>query len=178
MKSILNNSRILILCVINIAVIFWIVWYHGQIQYEPLLDYANLEEKIFPLHKKVYNAIIVTIIVNILVMVLELRKLRNRKIIKSDLIIGFTYFFQIMLCMMWGYLYISSRSHNGIIDEYNTLFRFPIWIFGEESFTSVFSVTNIYLSLCFIHICICLSYAYWGIDGNRGGQGICDHFLS
>lgn len=121
MKSILNNSRILILCVINIAVIFWIVWYHGQIQYEPLLDYANLEEKIFPLHKKVYNAIIVTIIVNILVMVLELKKLRNRKIIKSDLIIGFTYFFQIMLCMMWGYLYISSRSHNGIIDEYNTL---------------------------------------------------------
>ena len=41
MKSILNsliNNRIVILCVFDIAIVFWILWYESGIQYEPLLE--------------------------------------------------------------------------------------------------------------------------------------------
>ena len=37
MKSILKhlvNHMILILCVFDIAIVFWILWYEGRIQYE------------------------------------------------------------------------------------------------------------------------------------------------
>ena len=60
--------------------------------------------------------------------------------------------------MSWGYFYISNRTHNGVINEYNTLFRFPIWMFGKDSVSRIITVTNLYLSLCVIHICICIIY--------------------
>jgi hypothetical protein len=68
MKSILKimlKNRIITLIVINIAIIIWIVWYQGQIQYEPLLDFSNPKERIFPLHPEVYNPFIVIIVLNI-----------------------------------------------------------------------------------------------------------------
>lgn len=162
MKSILKyllKNRIVILCVIDIAIIFWIIWFERQIQYEALPDYNyNMGRKILPLHSQTYDIMIIAIVFNSIVLLLESRKIRKRKYMKYDLIIAFSYFFFIMLCMSWGYYYISNRTHNGVINEYNTLFRFPIWIFGKEPVSRIITVTNIYLSLCVIHICICLIY--------------------
>ena len=164
MKSILKyllKNRILILSVIDIALIFWIIWYESRIQYEALPDCNyNMGKKILPLHSQTYDAMIIAIIFNSIVLFLESRKIRKRKYMKYDLIIAFSYFFIITLCMLWGYFYISNRTHNGVINEYNQLFRFPIWLFGKESVSRIITVTNLYLSLCVIHICICLIYLY------------------
>ena len=69
MRSILRyiiKNRIAILGIIDIAIVFWIVWFERQIQYEPLLDYSsNLSVMKLPLHPEVYNTMIVTIILNI-----------------------------------------------------------------------------------------------------------------
>ncbi len=166
MKSILKyllKNRVVILSVIDIAIIFWIIWFEGRLQYEPPLDY-NMERTILPLDSEPYDMMIIAIVINSIVLVLESRKIRKKKYIKYDLIIAFSYFFFITLCMLWGYFYISTRTHDGVIDEYNTLFRFPIWIFGKESFSRIITVTNLYLSLCVLHICICLFYMYLCVD--------------
>lgn len=162
MKSILKyllKNRIVILSVIDIAIIFWIIWFESQIQYEALHDNNfNMGRKILPLHSQTYDIMIIAIVFNSIVLLLESRKIRRRKYMKYDLIIVFSYFFFIMLCMSWGYFYISNRTYNGVINEYNTLFRFPIWMFGKDSVSRIITVTNLYLSLCVIHICICIIY--------------------
>ena len=57
------KRRVAILSVIDIVIVFWIVWFERQIQYEPLLDYdSNIGAKLLPLHSEVYNTMIVTII--------------------------------------------------------------------------------------------------------------------
>lgn len=44
------NYRLLILCVVDIIVIFWIIWNESRIQYEPLLDnYLATNAKTLPL---------------------------------------------------------------------------------------------------------------------------------
>ena len=172
MKSIQNlliNNRIVILCVFNIAITLWIVWYEGRIQYEPLLEteYNLLLEMglpTIPLSEAVFNTIIVAIVVNMIVLIIESRKRYIRKCKKDDLIIAFIYFLLIMSFMLCGSFYISSRIHSGIINEYNSLFRFPIWIIGRDLFISVVTVKRLYLSLCIIHLCICLFYLYLCID--------------
>ncbi len=166
MKSILKyllKNRVVILSVIDIAIIFWIIWFEGRLQYEPPLDY-NMERTILPLDSEPYDMMIIAIVINSIVLVLESRKILRRKFIKYDLIIAISYFFFITLCTLWGYFYISNRTHDGIIDESNTLFRFPIWIFGKESVARIITVTNLYLSLCALHICICLFYMYLCVD--------------
>ena len=83
MKSILEymlKNRIVTLIVINIAIIIWIVWYQGQIQYEPLLDYTNPRERILPLHSEVYNTMIVIIILNIIAIFRESRRISKKEI--------------------------------------------------------------------------------------------------
>ena len=162
LKYLLKNS-VVILSVIDIALIIWIIWFESRIQYEALLDY-NKGRKILPLHSETYDMMIIAIVINSIVLVLESRKIRKKKYIKYDLIITFSYFFFITLCMLWGYFYISNRTHNGVIDEYNTLFRIPIWIFGKESVTRIITVTNLYLSLCALHIFICLFHIYLCVD--------------
>jgi hypothetical protein len=172
MKSIQNlliNNRIVILCVFDIAIALWIVWYEGRIQYEPLLEteYNILLEMglpTIPLSEAVYNTIIVAIVINMIVLIIESRKRYNRKCGKNGLIIAFAYFLLIMSFMLLGSFYISSRIHGGIINEYNSLFRFPIWIIGKDLFISVVTITRLYLSLCIIHLCICLFYLYLSID--------------
>ena len=180
MKSILKyllTNRIVILSVFNLAVVFWIVWYEGHIQYEPLLELergvlTEMGLPTVPLNEVIYNTIIATFAINMTVLVLELRRIRKRKMMKSDLSIAFTYFSLIMFCMLFGCLYISSRTHNDIINEYNSLFRFPIWIIGKDMFTSVVTVTRLYMSLCVIHLCISLFYIYYCIYRLvRMGQG-------
>ena len=176
MKSILNsliNNRIVILSVFDIAIVFWILWYEGRIQYEPLLEveYNILSEMglpTIPLSEAVYNTIIVAIVVNMIVLVIESRKRYNRKCRKNDLIIAFMYFSLIMSFMLLGSFYISSRIHSGIINEYNLLFRFPIWIIGRDLFISVVTVTRLYLSLCIIHLCVCSFYIYLCIPNRKG----------
>lgn len=175
MKSILKhlvNHMILILCVFDIAIVFWILWYEGRIQYEPLLEeeyniLSRMGLPTIPLSETVYNTIIVAIVVNMIVLIIESKKRHKRKYNKSDLTIAFTYFTLIMSCMLWGSFYISSRIHSGIINEYNSLFRFPIWIIGRDLFTNVITVTRLYLSLCIIHLCVCLFYIYLCIPRNH-----------
>ena len=176
MKSILNsliNNRIVILSVFDIAIVFWILWYEGCIQYEPLLEveYNILSEMglpTIPLSEAVYNTIIVAIVVNIIVLVIESRKRYTGKCRKDDLIVAFLYFLLIMSFMLLGSFYISSRIHSGIINEYNLLFRFPIWIIGRDLFISVVTVTRLYLSLCIIHLCVCSFYIYLCIPNRKG----------
>lgn len=159
MKSILKyvlKNRIVILSVIDIAIIFWIIWFESRIQYEAPFDFNNLEP--LPLHSEPYDMMLIAIVINSIVLVLESRKIRDNKFMKCDLIIAFSYFFFIVFCLSWGYFFISNRTHNGVISKSNTLFRFPIWIFGKEPVTRIITVTNLYLSLCVIHICISLRY--------------------
>ena len=183
MKSILKvifNNKIVILCVFDVAIIFWIVWYESRIQYEPLLevDYNMLLEMklpTIPLSEAVYNTIIVAIVVNIIVLIIESSKRRKRKYKKNDLTIALIYFFLIMLFMLWGSFYISSRIHSGIINEYNSLFRFPICIIGKDLFISFFTVTRLYMSLCVIHMCVCLFYIYFCVHSCRSSVDQINH---
>ena len=167
MKLILNYllNKIAVLCVFDIAIVFWIIWYEGRIQYEPLLEqeYSVLSEMglpTIPLSEVIYNTIITAIVINMIVIVFESRKLRHKKFQKYDLAIAFAYFSLIMFCMLCGCFYISSRTHGDIINEFNPLFRFPIWVIGKEVFTGAVTVPKLYLSLCVIHWFICSFYAY------------------
>lgn len=164
MKSILKymlKNGVVILSIIDIAIILWIIWFEEHLQYEPLLDYSsNIEDRKQPLVSQVYNTIIMAIVANIIVLVSEFSKIRNCGFIKCGLIIGFIYYILIIFCMLLGYYHISIKSHNLVIYEGNILFRFPIWIFGKELFISIVTVTNLYVSLCVIHVCICSLYIY------------------
>lgn len=162
LKYLLKN-RVVILSVIDIVIILWIIWFERGIQYEPPLNY-NMGRTILPLHSETYDMIIIAIVINSIVLILESQKIRKRKLMKCDLTIAFLYFLFITLCMLWGYLYISTRTHDGIISEYNTLFRIPIWIYGKESVLRIVTVANLYLSLCTLHFCICLFYMYLCVD--------------
>ena len=73
-KSKLSN-RLLILCVADIIVVLWIMWNEGRIQYEPLLDY-NLaaDTKTLPLDSGTYNTTVLTIVSNIIVLIIEIKK--------------------------------------------------------------------------------------------------------
>ena len=155
------KNRIAILGIIDVAIVFWIVWFERQIQYEPLLDYtSNLSVMKLPLHSEVYNTMIVTIILNIVAMIYDLRINRISELKRSHWLILSGYFFVVLFCMIIGYYYISTRASEGVIDEYNTLFRFPIWLFGKELFSAFITITSLYYSLCAIHICLCALYLY------------------
>jgi Ni,Fe-hydrogenase I cytochrome b subunit len=168
MKSILKhlgNHIIWILSIFDIAIVFWILWYEGGIQYEPLLEeeyniLSRMGLPTIPLSEAVYNTIIVAIVANMIVLIIESKKRYKRKYNKNDLIVAFIYFLLIMSFMLCGSFYISSRIHSGIINEYNSLFRFPIWIIGKDLFTNVVTVTRLYLSLCIIHLCVCFISIY------------------
>lgn len=135
MKSTLNNilrDRILLLCILDILVIFWIIWYESQIQYEPPLDYNDI---ILPLIPETYNAIIATIIVNIIVLIVETIRLCRQRTEKGNLKSIVAYFVFSICCMAWGYFHISSRVGIGVVNH-----------------------TNLYISLCVIHIIGCIVY--------------------
>lgn len=176
MKSILKdliNNKIVILSIFDIAIVFWILWYESGIQYEPLLEVeynilSGMGLPTIPLSEAVYNTIIVAIVVNMIVLIIESKKRYKRKNNKNDLIVAFIYFLLIMSFMLLGSFYISSRIHSGIINEYNSLFRFPIWIIGKELFTSIVTVTRLYLSLCIIHLFVCSFYIYLCIPNRKG----------
>jgi len=110
MKSIQNlliNNRIVILCVFDIAIALWIVWYEGRIQYEPLLEteYNILLEMglpTIPLSEAVYNTIIVAIVINMIVLIIESRKRYNRKCGKNGLIIALHIFSLLCRLCYWG----------------------------------------------------------------------------
>ena len=144
-----------------------------MLKYEPLLEVeynilSGMGLPTIPLSEAVYNTIIVAIVVNMIVLIIESRKRYIRKCKKDDLIIAFIYFLLIMSFMLLGSFYISSRIHSGIINEYNSLFRFPIWIIGRDLFISVVTVTRLYLSLCIIHLCVCSFYIYLCIPNRKG----------
>ena len=75
MKSILKyliNNRIALLIEFNVAIIIWITWYEGGMEYEPLLEeqYEVLSDMglpLIPLCDAIDNTIIIAIIVNIIV---------------------------------------------------------------------------------------------------------------
>lgn len=135
MKSTFNNilrDRILLLCILDILVIFWIIWYESGIQYEPPLDYSDI---ILPLIPETYNAIIATIIANIIVLIVETIRLCRKRTEKGNLksIVAYSVFS--ICCMTWGYFHISSRVVIGVVNH-----------------------TNLYISLCVIHIISCIVY--------------------
>lgn len=135
MKSTFNNilrDRILLLCILDILVIFWIIWYESGIQYEPLLDNSDI---ILPLIPETYNAIIATIIVNIIVLIVETTRLCRQRTEKGNLKSIVAYFVFSICCMAWGYFHISSRGGIGVVNH-----------------------TNLYISLCVIHIIGCIVY--------------------
>ena len=145
MKSILKyliNNRIALLSVFNVAIIFWIAWYEGEIKYEPLLkeQYEVLSEMglpLIPLCAAIYNTIIIAIIVNIIVVLYEILSSYKRKYVEHELVIAFIYFSLTMFCMLWGSLYISTRIYSYVVSESNTLFRLLIWLFGKDLVTNI-----------------------------------------
>lgn len=153
------NYRLLILCVVDITVIFWIIWNEGRIQYEPLLD-NNLatNAKTLPLISETYNTTILTIIINIIVMIIEIKKKHTKIRDKYDLSILALYVFMVIGCFFSGYSHISSRLDGGVINETNTLFRFPILLFGKDTITSTVTAMNLYLTLYVFHVCTCIIY--------------------
>ena len=168
MKSILRyliNNRIALLSVFDVAIIIWIAWYEGGIKYEPLLEeqYDVLTEMglpLIPLCDAIYNTIIIAIIVNIMVVLYEIISSYKRKYVEHEFVIAFIYFTLIMFCMLWGSFYISTRIYGYVISESNTLFRLPIWLFGKDLFTKIITVPSLYLSVCIIHLCMCLFYLH------------------
>lgn len=171
MKSILKillKNRLIHLILIDLSIILWIVWFESRIQYEPPLDYTDLEAMKLPLIEEEYNMMIIGIFINIIVLINEYFKIRNRKILKYDLIVMFVYSFLISICMLLGWFYISARTQCGVIDESNTLFRLPIWIFGKKTISNFITVTSLYLSICIIHICVCTIYMYKCVENFKG----------
>lgn len=153
------SYRLIILCIVDIIVIFVIAWNEGRIQYEPLLDYNLAKDaKTLPLISETYNAIILTIITNIIVLIIYIKKKYTQIRDKSDLSILALYVIIVVGCLSYGYIHISSRMDGGIINENNNLFRLPIMLFGKEAFTNFVTVINLYVSLCVIHICTCIIY--------------------
>ena len=168
MKSILKHlikNRIALLCVLDVAIVIWIAWYERGIEYERLLDIQyevllDMGLPLIPLCETIYDTMIVTITINMVVLLLEIRRRYKRKYEEHELTIAYVYFSLIMFCMLWGSFYISTRIYGDVISESNTLFRLPIWLFGKELFTSIFTVPSLYLSVSFIHLCICLFYLH------------------
>lgn len=168
MKSILKyliNNRIALLIVFNVAIIIWITWYEGGMEYEPLLEeqYEVLSDMglpLIPLCDAIYNTIIIAIIVNFIVVLYEILSSFKRKHVEHKLVIAFIYFSLIMFCMLWGSFYISTRIYGYVISESNTLFRLPIWLFGKDLITNIITVPSLYMSVCIVHLCICLFYLH------------------
>lgn len=171
MKSTLKyliSNRIALLSVFDVAIIIWIAWYEGRIEYEPLLEkqYEVLSAMglpLIPLCDAIYNTIIITIIVNIIVVLYEILSSYKRKYAEHEIVFAFIYFSQIMFCMLWGSFYISTKIYGYVISESNTFFRLPIWLFGKDLFTNIITVPSLYLSACILHLCICLFYLYRNI---------------
>ena len=171
MKSILKymlKNKLVVLSAFDVAIVFWIVWYEKGIEYEQLLDiqYDVLSEMglpLIPLCDAIYNTIIVAIVFNMIVLLLEIRRGYKGKYVEHEPITTFIYTSLIMFCMLWGSFYISTRIYGHVISESNTLFQLPIWLFGEELFTSIITVPSLYFSVCVIHLCICLLNLYFCI---------------
>ena len=178
MKSILKyliNNRIALLSVFNVAIIFWIAWYEGEIKYEPLLkeQYEVLSEMglpLIPLCAAIYNTIIIAIIVNIIVVLYEILSSYKRKYVEHELVIAFIYFSLTMFCMLWGSLYISTRIYSYVVSESNTLFRLLIWLFGKDLVTNIITVPSLYLSVCMVHLCIISLYLHRCIEKKQSQE--------
>lgn len=160
MKSILKNifkDRILLLTILDIMVIVWVIWNESGIQYEPAL-WGYEDSYILPVDEFTYNVIIFTILINIIVVIGNIKRYYHKTLGNYNLAVFIVYFIFVLCSLLWGYSYIASRSGGGIIDEGNILFCLPIMLFGEETITSVINVMNFYVSLCVIHISICIVY--------------------
>lgn len=184
MKSILKyliKNRIALLCVFDVAIIIWIAWYEKGIEYERLLDtqydvLLDMGLPLVPLCNAIYNIMIVTIAINIIVLLLEILRKYKRKYEGHELVIAFIYFSLIMFCMLWGSFYISTRIYGYVISESNALFRLPIRLFGKELFTNIITVPSLYLSVCIVHLCMCLFYLHMFIVKNQSQGQIFDSF--
>lgn len=164
LKHILVN-RLFLLSLFDIAIISWISWYENDIEYEPLLDY---EHKILtemglptiPLNETIYNTMIVSVLINTVVVLFDLVRMRKQKLFKYDLIIAFVYFTCALSCMLFGGYYFSTRICMGVINEYNALLQIPIFVFGKALITNYVSVIGLYIILCIVHLNICMFYLY------------------
>lgn len=160
MRSILNNilkDRILLLTIIDIMVLVWIVWNENGKQYEPpLCGYEDTY--ILPIDEATYNIMILSTLINIVVVISNIKRLYQKTLENANLKVLITYLIFVICSLGWGYFYIASRSESGIIDEGNILFCLPIMLFGEENITTLINVENFYISLCFIHISSCIVY--------------------
>ena len=160
MKSILKNilkDRILHLIIFDIGVVIWCIWYESGIQYEPPL-WGYEDTYIYPIIREIYNAMIYAVVINIIVLISNIKKLNRKTLENYNLAIFIIYFIFVLCSLSWGYSYIASRSGCGIIDNGNILFCLPIMLFGEETITSVINVENFYISLCVILISSCIVY--------------------
>lgn len=167
LKELLCN-RIAVLCIINLLIAYWLVWYESQIIIEPALpEDIAAGRYIPPIIMETYNTIIVSIIVNIVVLIRDITKSRNIILSRRNLIIRLLYVVIVAVCMCWGYNYISSRMDSDVIVEYNPLFRFPIMLCGKESVTSVVTAINLYVSLCTILVGNCIIVIHQSLRQRR-----------
>lgn len=160
MRSILKKifkDRILLLTILDIMVIVWVIWHESGIQYEPAL-WGYEDSYILPVDEFTYNVIIFTILINIIVVIGNIKRYYHKTLEKYNLAVFIVYFIFVLCSLAWGYSYIASRSGSGIIDNGNILFCLPIMLFGEEAVTSVITVENFYISLCVILVSSCIVY--------------------
>lgn len=160
MKSTLKNilgDRILHLMIFDIGVVIWSIWYESGILYEPPL-WGYEDSYLLPIEEQIYNAMIFTILINIIVVIGNIKRVYHKTFENYNLAVLIIYFIFVMCSLAWGYSYIASRTGYGIIDEGNILFCLPIMLFGEETITSAINVENFYISLCVILISSCIVY--------------------
>lgn len=162
MRSTLKNilkDRILLLTVSDILVVIWIIWSESRVQYEPPL-WGHEDTYILPIVEQTYNVMIFAILINIVLVIGNIKKYYRKTLANYELAVFIIYFIFVLCSLLWGYSYIASRSGSGIIDEGSILFCLPIMLFGEETITSVINVENVYISLCVILISSCIVYIY------------------
>lgn len=171
MKSILKDiftNGIFYLCIFNILMICYISYSVSCIEYEPLLcpdGICDRSDIVFlkPLDCATYNAMLVAVLVNCVVVAWNLF-VHKTKGDKCDLLIKLSYF--VIICISFALVYVHLRLtlHAGIIATGNLLFIIPIRLFGEGFVQDNLSVTNVFVSLYVLLVIVTLTNIYRTIN--------------
>lgn len=151
-KYLWNNSQVR-LSVINILVLCWAIDYRSKEHNEAMLP--ELEEAGYftwaSLTEIIYNMMIMTLFINIIVVAKQIITKKNRVQTYWDQIVKNLYFFITCLCMSIGCIYLGY-SNTYRFEKYCILFKLPIMIFGEDAIVNTLTAEKVYATLCIIFL--------------------------
>jgi len=149
----------LILTVIDLISAFRIMWLDVNTQYASLSTDDNLYG--LPRVEESYNLMVFVLLINIAVILYKLILYRYQRIDINSMwkrMLLFVYTIVSFSCMATGYYYIGLKRHENIINEYNILFKLPIYLFGKDFIQRDLTVEHLYTTLCIVLISIYFSY--------------------